>query len=396
MADGQFNPGPNRWFLVCVALGLAANLLLLVMALRHSGDGLAGCGDSCEMVLQSRWSRVGGVPIAVLGSLVYLLLLGGMFRRAQAVLVSGLGLLGWGTAWFVFLQLSVLRQICPWCMAAHALGLLTIAFGVTALLPAALEPAVWRRGFLQGLVATVALAAIQIFEPAPLGYRLESANTSNNDRPKQTPTSHSGRLVEMAGGRKIFDVNALPLLGDPTAPHILVEYLDYQCPACRTLSRYLDALIARHPHEIAMLVMPVPLDRECNSHLEPSADTHPGSCAMARIALAVWKKKPDSFPAFHHALLTLPPAGEAGARELSKKFISPEELAAALADPWIRDLLQANIADWVSFSKDTPKLPKLLVGDRHILHGLPSGEADFIRVMERELGLSSKQGDREN
>ena len=58
-----------------------------------------------------------------------------------------------------------------------------------------------------------------------------------------------------------------------------------------------------------------------------------------------------------------------------------------MKDPWIDELIQANVADWVSFSGKTKHLPKLLIRDKRILHGLPSGEADFIRVMEQELGL---------
>jgi hypothetical protein len=67
--------------------------------------------------------------------------------------------------------------------------------------------------------------------------------------------------------------------------------------------------------------------------------------------------------------------------------ISAEQLDQALADPWIDGLLAADIRDWRRFSDRTPALPKLLVSDRRIVHGLPSSEGDFIRVMERELGF---------
>ena len=41
---------------------------------------------------------------------------------------------------------------------------------------------------------------------------------------------------------------------------------------------------------------------------------------------------------------------------------------------------------WMSLLQ-TDKLPKLLIKDSRLVHGLPSGEDDFIRVMEKELGL---------
>ena len=65
----------------------------------------------------------------------------------------------------------------------------------------------------------------------------------------------------------------------------------------------------------------------------------------------------------------------------------PGEMFAALRDPWIDELIQADVSDCVAFSIKSKKLPKLLVSGSRILHGLPSGEADFIRVIERELGL---------
>ena len=58
-----------------------------------------------------------------------------------------------------------------------------------------------------------------------------------------------------------------------------------------------------------------------------------------------------------------------------------------MRDPWIGRLIQADIADWVSLSGKSDKLPKLLIRDKRILHGLPSGQEDFIRVMKLELGL---------
>ena len=71
----------------------------------------------------------------------------------------------------------------------------------------------------------------------------------------------------------------------------------------------------------------------------------------------------------------------------ARGLVPADRLDIALRDPWIEQLIQANVADWVSLSGKSSKLPKLLIRDKRILHGLPSGEADFIRVMEQELGL---------
>ena len=49
--------------------------------------------------------------------------------------------------------------------------------------------------------------------------------------------------------------------------------------------------------------------------------------------------------------------------------------------------IRTNVATWHALSRSSRKLPKLLIRDRRILHGLPSGRGEFIRAMERELGL---------
>jgi len=91
------------------------------------------------------------------------------------------------------------------------------------------------------------------------------------------------------------------------------------------------------------------------------------------------------FAAFHQSLLD--GASANAARTTALRTVPLTEWDAALHDPWIDELIQADISDWVSFSAATRNMPKLLISDKRILHGLPSGQADFIRVMEQELGL---------
>jgi hypothetical protein len=165
----------------------------------------------------------------------------------------------------------------------------------------------------------------------------------------------------------------------------MVEYFDYQCPACQTMRGYLSALIAKHPRDVCVIVLPVPLDGGCNRSLDPLDPGHPRSCEYARLALAVWRSHPNEFAGFHDQ--SLKGASSEEMQCLARNLISNDKFDSALADPWIDELIATDIADWVSFSRDTKKLPKLLITDKRILHGLPSDEADFIRVMEEELGL---------
>jgi hypothetical protein len=159
----------------------------------------------------------------------------------------------------------------------------------------------------------------------------------------------------------------------------LSKYFDYQCSACRTMHGFLEALRARHPRDLAVIVLPVPLERSCNRLLGPKDAEHSGSCELSRAALAVWRTAPATFEEVHHALLADPHSGLRLAREKAP--------ANSQDDPWNDGLLKVNAEDWITFSGKTKHLPKLLIADRRILHGLPASEHDFLRVMEQELGL---------
>ena len=365
--------------------GLLANVLLLYWKLSGPAAGIAGCGggSGCGEVLASRWSQVFGLPVPAPGVLVYVLLYAALLWRKNSLAAFCFAAIAGSAVWFVIVQAVLLRHFCPWCMAAHGVG---GAIAVIGLLSCEWDEK-FRRGLQAGTAAAFGLALAQLYGPAPVSHRIDGDLNFAISQPGGIHAQGTGRKIAFDGGRKIYDNSSLPRLGSVDAKHVLVEYFDYQCPACRTMSDYLSVLVEKHPADVCILLLPVPLDHGCNPSLAPADTGHPGSCGLARIALAVWRANPAAFPAVHRALLADPPPDQASALSLARGFVPPARLDAAMADPWIDQLIQANIEDWVSFSGKTKQLPKLLITGKRILHGLPSGEADFIRVMERELNL---------
>jgi len=379
-------PSALDWSILTLALcGFAINLLLLV---RHlSGGGIAGCGSgsACDELLNSRWSQVLGIPVTAPGGLVYLGVMVSFTARGRRLRDACLGLIAGAAAWFVLVQAVWLGRFCPWCLTAHAIGILITVLGLWHHAMAATAVSAVKTIGRFAAAAVLGIGLMQVYGPLPLTHRIDEAGAVAASRPSAIHARGSGRKVEFDGGGKIYDVAALPHLGRADARRVMVEYFDYSCAACQTMRGYLEALQAKHPADICVVVLPVPLEASCNPALGAWDGQHPDSCELARLALALWRTKPEAFAAFHHALLdgaTLS-AARARALELSPRVASD----AASQDPWIAELIQANIADWVAFSASTRNLPKLLISDKRILHGLPSGEADFIRVMERELGL---------
>lgn len=371
----------RRPLLVCLALcGLLLNILLLFWKLTDPGLSIAGCGGGgCNVVLASRWSLVFGMPVVVPGTAVYVLLLAGLLGRREALAAFCYMAVGGAALWLTFTQVVFLKQFCPWCMAAHAVGLVIASMGLAG--------GASKAGLQAGAAAAFALALGQLYGPVSASHRITAETPA---RPGSSAGIHErgeGRMVAFDEGRKVFNVSGLPRLGSADAEHVLIEYHDFQCPACRTMGGYLRTLVEKHPRDICVILLPVPLGKGCNSAMRPADRDHPGSCALGRIALAVWKSDPSIYQEIHTRFISDPPMDEKSALAFVHDRLSLPRLDAALRDPWIDELIRANISDWTALSSSTRQLPKLLIRDKRILHGLPSGEADFIRVMENELGL---------
>lgn len=365
-------PALDFLILLLAFAGFLLNLWLFFRVYSNEAAAIAGCGGGdCEEVLASRWSRVFHVPVSVFGALAYAGMIASLtpvFQRSNAFF---LGTIGGAAAWFVFVQAVLLGKFCPWCLGAHALAAALFLLGWIRL--GGVEG--FKRLVFWGTAAFLAIGLSQVYGPVSQTHRMEDL--------KDTPHP-AGRTVGFDGGNKVFRVEEFPLLGPASAKHVMVEYFDYQCPACRTMAGYLGALVEKHPQEIAVICLPVPMELSCNRNVPPDG-VHPGSCRISRIALAVWLARPAEFPKLHHELFGVSSPDDA--EKVALKHVSPSELTAALADSRVDELMQSAISDWKTLSRPTPKLPKLLVRDRRILHGLPSGEEDFIRVMEKELGL---------
>lgn len=94
---------------------------------------------NCNLVLNSQYSELAGLPIAWLGFAVYLgigllTLLEGrvrFLREYGSLLVFGIGLFAWlFSMWLVYVQFVLLEALCPWCLT-HELNF-TILFGAIA------------------------------------------------------------------------------------------------------------------------------------------------------------------------------------------------------------------------------------------------------------------------
>jgi uncharacterized membrane protein len=82
---------------------------------------VCGLGGDCEKVQTSEWSKLAGIPVALLGLLAYAsLLVTLLVRREEALIASALiALVGFGfSAYLTYRELFSIDAICQWCVAS--------------------------------------------------------------------------------------------------------------------------------------------------------------------------------------------------------------------------------------------------------------------------------------
>src|SRR5262249_50379618 len=111
-------------------LGIAIGVLCLI------GIGIAGyltyvhyegikvlCLSSggCETVQASRYAKLGGIPVATLGLVGYILILGSLALRGETGRAVGFGFALFGFCFSMYLtyrELFTIHAICQWCVSS--------------------------------------------------------------------------------------------------------------------------------------------------------------------------------------------------------------------------------------------------------------------------------------
>lgn len=377
-----------RLIRVLASVGFGISAYLFAMKLTGEISSVVGCGDSggCASVLGSRWSQWFGVPVSAISAAFYLAIFLFTFKNSKPFLTAAAVLLIGAALWFMGLQILVIEAFCPWCLATHLTGLAT----ASAILIKARAP-------FRPLLAVVPsvlillLALGQLFGPQPDTHALTSENELGKRKKIAEQTAGKGRLIEMKmpDGRvvKTYRLGSVPLLGSPEARHVLVKYFDYTCASCRNMEGDLAKLMATYPDEVAVIVMPTPLNRSCNPYLKQGIDDHENACELARLGLAAWRARPVSFSEVHEILFRRPLLDPESARAAIEEVIPATKLAAALQDPWVERSLKANVQDYRSLASRSAAMPKLVISGTKTMHGIARSTEIFVQLMAKQLNL---------
>jgi uncharacterized membrane protein len=117
----------------CCVLGLAISAYLTYV--HYAGVApICEIAHGCAQVQSSEWSKLGGVPVALLGLIGYAAILAALFVSGEAALLAGAGmaLVGFGfSAYLTYREVFTIDAICIWCVASAvlmaALAVITVA-----------------------------------------------------------------------------------------------------------------------------------------------------------------------------------------------------------------------------------------------------------------------------
>jgi len=241
----------NRLLILFASVGMVISALLWIS---HSADFALPCtGGGCDEVARSPYSRIAGIPVAALGFAYFgLLVLIALSRlqypeqwRAYGKMLAALSTLGvLAFAYFTYVQLFVLNLYakgapCWWCLAAAGTNLVVWLLSLTGLRGALQATGVLTRELAQSLAVSLALVVAGLAYGGWQWNRATTAQTIQTDNEKLTMLYLDGQ-----GWRK----------GNKEAPLVIVEFSDFQCPACKQAYELLETQILPQLGDKALFV----------------------------------------------------------------------------------------------------------------------------------------------
>lgn len=415
-------------FLVVAALAAVALAASVVLLARGAGRGVPGCGagSGCDAVTSSRWGRIGRVPVALLGAIAYAVVIGSALAAmwgpqdshdgAVALLTASIALAVAAAAWFLLIQLLVLRRFCVYCTIAQVSILAAGSIVTPVVAPVVAGGVAWNDPMARAAAIGVGVAAVMVFlqlfirprlyefapaekvisepmhispiPPAPPPPPAPAVATAPGAPADPPSVERRSRQVVLLGGRLRFDAALLPLVGSLDAKYIFADVVDYTCEQCRQLHTMMDQALSSFGGDVAMTIFLAPLEQACNDQVVARDPRHDGACDYTRLALAVWTlATPRQFVEFHRWMLQgLRPPALADARRRAAELLGDGALTEALHGARVAQQLKDHLT--VYRLTGAGHLPKLLM-TTGMLWGQASSPQKLVELIRHEMGAAS-------
>ncbi len=426
---------------VCSSISVATSSYLAWASLTSSA--VAGCGGGsvfdCNHVLHSRWSTVLSVPVSVPAIGTHLLVLSMLLSKCVSKRLdewrwAAIGFAALSAAlaalWFTAVQVFWLEHLCPYCLVAHACGLI---LAVTYIVNRPAQGIGLKWIGTAAFVAVGGLIFVQGISAAPQTHELidhsppqEGVNAPTQDDallfepPKSADSPQSswnplqlqneilksarrleallhpqmGLTCELFADddkpkvRSALILNSIkletafwPLLCKPEAELVFVELFDYTCEHCQRTHKAIEGARQKLGDRLAIITLPVPLDAACNPSIKITDANHLESCLLAKLAIAVWSVEHDKFPEFHNYVFDKKP-NYAAALVKAKELVDSEKLSVTLAGTIPGEYVAKHIALYQRAGSGT--IPKLMFPKTTSVGAIESADL-IVKMVEQHL-----------
>lgn len=296
------------WAAVIFAgLGAALSFYATQLTFTIESQGIveaSGCSlndwVNCDVANASSYAKMFSVPVAWWGFLFYAFAgLSALFgatgsnaRSASSFLAFSL-LLSFGAVLFTFLKIYHLVELGVLCLVC--VGMYVANFGIVFSLGAGLGygPAKWG-GFIGDYIARirgeqsdtgfepqilkVGAIALAVFGIGYAGALNHSRDITGNVDVSASVSAH------FSGG--VYDVQYpedASIWGNPDAELTIVEFADFQCPACGLSAFHLRPTLFEFEQDVKVVFMNYPLDSNINPSMQTQLHSQAGNAAKAGV-----------------------------------------------------------------------------------------------------------------
>ena len=154
---------------------------------------------------------------------------------------------------------------------------------------------------------------------------------------------------------------------------------DYTCPHCRNTHRAISGAQKKYGNDLAIVALPVPLENACNPGV--SGGGHPGACAMAKSAVAVWRLDPTTFQTFHDWMFE-GPRTVSTARAFAETLVDKGRLKADLSSAVPSQYISRHVSLYQRVGSG--QVPKLIFTNTTI-QGEVNSTATLCNTIKNEL-----------
>ena len=372
------------------AMGLLVSLYLGAQHLDSAGTSLCSINAvfDCDKVNRSQYSELMGIPIAFMGAGFYAAMLAaavlGRLNPARYPRTGSLVLVGavLSVLYSAFLAWASV-QLGAWCLlciSMYGVNLLLLAGGWLSRHPEGVLAALSDRD--DRSLSTMLTAGLVVFVGSMGWYNMQKGGAvADVERAQggQDETAAYAQLMEQTKGPLVLD-GSEPVLGDPNAPYTVVEFADFECPACATVTPMMHELVARNPN-IKVVFKQYPLSNLCNPNI--GREFHKNACRAAFASECA--RQQDRFWDMAHLLFKNPTELDAeGISFMATQVgLEPTAFTTCMSDPATMASIQADVAAGERVGVDgTPSLfLKGIAGEQWVgMTAGPEGAEVLVRA----------------